>query len=159
MILSEEASHPEAENMRARSMLRHTAGMSVLVGGPIACGLLEEDEHRVIGVIEEDGISFDPLVVPDTVRAGLPFTITVSTSGSSCLRPDGAATRVSELMASVTPYDVTPASGSICPADLRALSRAVTLVFGTPGVATVHLHGRGFSTPMITLEETAVVAP
>jgi len=146
--------------MRVHRMLRLAARMSALVAGLTACNaLLGGGEHRVIGIIDEGGTSLDALVVPDTVRAGIPFTITVSTFGSSCLRPDGANAQVSGQTASVTPYDVTPPPGLTCPADLRAFPRVVTLAFDTPGAATVRLHGRGFSTPTITLEETAVVAP
>jgi hypothetical protein len=146
--------------MRAHSMLRLAARASALAAGLTACNaLFGEGEHRVIGVIDEAGTSLDALVVPDTVRAGVPFTITVSTFGSSCLRPDGANAQVSGQMASVTPYDVAPPSGLACPADFRSFPRVVTLAFNTPGTATVRLHGRGFGTHMITLEETAVVAP
>ena len=106
----------------------------------------------------EGGTSFDALVVPDTVRAVTPFTITVSTFGN-CLRPDGASAQVSGQAASVTPYDVTLGSDVVCPAVTVPFPRTVTLAFDTPGTAAVRLHGRGCSTPMITIEETAVVAP
>jgi hypothetical protein len=146
--------------MRAYSILRLAARTSALVAGLSACnGLLGEGEHRVIGVIDEAGTSIDALVVPDTVRVGVPFTITVSTFGSSCLRPDGVVARASGTVANVTPYDVTPPSATGCPADVRAFPRTVTLAFDTPGAATVQLHGRGYSTPMITVEEAVVVAP
>jgi hypothetical protein len=144
--------------MRPYSSLRLAARTSALVAGLSACNwLLGEGEHRVIGVIDPAGTANDPLVVPATVRAGIPFTITVSTFGSSCLRPDGATARVSGTKASITPYDLMP--GLPCPADIGAFPRAVSLVFDTPGAATVQLHGRGFSTPMITVEEAVVVAP
>lgn len=140
-------------------MLRLAITLSALGAGLTACTPREEGEHRVVGVIDGGGTSLDALVVPDTVRAGVPFTITVSTFGSSCLRPDGAAAQVSGLSASVTPYDVAPPVDAVCPANLRAFPREVTLVFATPGAATVQLHGRGFRTSMLKLEEAAVVVP
>jgi len=121
--------------------------------------LFDQGEHRVVGLIDEAGTSFDALVVPDTVRAGIPFTVTVSTFGSSCLRPDGADTQVIGLIANVTPYDVGPPSGSVCTADFRAFPRVVTLTFGAPGDAVVRLHGRAFRTPLLTLEEAVLVEP
>ena len=147
--------------MRAHGMLRIVARVCAVAAGLTACGLFDEGEHRIIGIIDEGGTSLDALVVPDTVRAGTPFTITVSTFGSSCLRADGASTRVSGQMASVTPYDVMPASDAACPGDILAFPRTVTLAFDTPGAAVVRLHGRGYGTPItMTIEETAaVVAP
>ena len=146
--------------MRAQSILHLTSLLPALVAGLAACSsLFDEGEHRVVGLIDEAGTSFDALVVPDTVRAGIPFTVTVSTFGSSCLRPDGADAQVLGLIANVTPYDVAPPSGSVCTADFRAFPRAVTLTFGAPGDALVRLHGRGFRTSMLTLEEAVFVAP
>jgi hypothetical protein len=146
--------------MRAYRVVRLAARTAALAAGVAACSEpLDEGEHRVIGVIDASGTANDPLVVPATVRARVPFSITVSTFGSSCLRPDGAAARVSGTKASVTPYDLMPPPDLFCPAILGVFPRAVTLTFDTPGVATVQLHGRGFSTPTITLEETIVVAP
>jgi hypothetical protein len=145
--------------MRAHRILRLAASMSALAAGLTACSTSpDQGEHRAIGLIEPGG-SFDALVVPDTVRAGIPFTITVWTFGTPCVRPDGVAAQVSGLVASVTPYVVEPPSDAICPAVLQASPRTVTLAFDTPGAATVRLHGRGLSAPMRTLEETAVVAP
>ena len=146
--------------MRAQGTLHLRSLLPALVVGLAACtALFDEGERRVVGLIDEAGTSFDALVVPDTVRAGIPFTVTVSTFGSSCLRPDGADAQVLALTANVTPYDVAPPSGSVCTADFRAFPRAVTLTFGAPGGAVVRLHGRGFRTSMLTLEDAVFVEP
>jgi len=146
--------------MRTQSALRLAALLPALVAGLAACSsFVDEAEHRVVGLIDEAGTSFDALVVPDTVRAGIPFTVTVSTFGSSCLRPDGADTQVVGSIADVTPYDVGPPSGFVCTADFRAFPRVVTLTFDAPGEAVVRLHGRAFRTPLLTLEEAVLVEP
>src|SRR5467141_1683469 len=98
--------------MKAQSALRLASVLPALLAVLAACtSVSDEGEYRVVGLIDEAGTSFDALVVPDTVRAGIPFTVTVSTFGSSCLRPDGSDAQVFGLIANVTPYDVAPQSG------------------------------------------------
>ena len=143
-------------------VIRLIALMSALTAGLTACNALFGDgdgERREIGVIDA-GTSTDALVMPDTVQAGVPFAITVTTFGS-CLRPDGVDIHVAGATADITPYDITLGSGVVCPAILVDFPRSVTLSFDTPGTATVRLHGRSFSpgAGTVTVEEAAVVAP
>lgn len=94
---------------------------------------------------------------PESVTAGIPFTVTVRTAGSRCR--DTAHTELSysggDQTALVVPYDVaqqpapvaandTSATDYHCPDDLRMLERRVTLRFDSPGIATIVLRGRYF---------------
>jgi hypothetical protein len=112
---------------------------------------------RVVGFVDSGGISASPLRTPDTVRAGVPFTITVSTFGSSCIRPAGANVEMGPLGADVTPYDSLPA-GPPCLPDWWSFPRDVVVTVATPGVATVRLRGRGF-TGDLTFERAITVLP
>ncbi|HEX4575366.1 MAG TPA: hypothetical protein VH158_09555, partial [Gemmatimonadales bacterium] len=67
--------------------------------------------NRVVASIE--GI-VGPLIVPDTVRAGVPFTVLVITSSGACDRPSGADVRTLGDRADITPYDARPASTVVC---------------------------------------------
>jgi hypothetical protein len=119
---------------------------------------LDQGRQRIVGLIDNGGLLVDALVLSDTVKAGVAFTATVSTFGSSCLIPDGATVSVSTLTAAITPYDLAPPPGSICTADFRSHPRPVALVFVTPGTAVLILHGRGFGGPM-SLTRSIVVQP
>ena len=114
--------------------------------------------HRVVGLIDNGGVAGEALVVPDTVRAGVPFTAAVATFGSSCIHPDGADLQVGGLLAAITPYDSVPSQPPFCVADIRAFPRSVGLLFTSSGSGVVRLHGRGFDGDL-TLERTVIVRP
>lgn len=137
-----------------------TASTLLLFVGTAACGSpVDQDDRRVIGVVDAGGIGVDALIVPDTVRAGVPFTATVSTFGNSCIRPDGAVVDVTALVATITPYDIAPPPESICTADVRAFPRPVTLTLPTSGAGLVRLQGRGFRDTTVTIVDTVTVRP
>lgn len=84
------------------------------------------------------------VVAPDTVRAGVPFSVVVVTVGATtCWRPAGAEVVEQPASAAVTPLDFT-AEGphTACGDALVELSRTVGLVFRQPGEATLRVHGR-----------------
>jgi hypothetical protein len=112
---------------------------------------------RVVGFVDSGGVSSGPLRTPDTVRAGSPFTVTVSTFGSSCIRPAGAHLEMGPSGAEVTPYDSVP-SGPPCLPDWSSFPREVMVTFTTPGVAKVRLLGRGFD-GQLTFERPITVIP
>jgi hypothetical protein len=102
--------------------------------------------HRAVGLIDNGGIAFDPLIVPDTVRAGVAFTATVSTFGSTgCIRPDRSEVQATGLEADITPYDSVWAGSPPCLPVWEAYPRSVDLTFATPGAALVRLRGRGLT--------------
>jgi hypothetical protein len=113
---------------------------------------------RVIGFVDSGGLSNGPLRVPETVTAGSSFTVTVSTYGSSCIRPAGIEVQVVGSSADLTPYDSVPASGPPCLPDWMAFPRDVEIRFATPGGALVRLHGRGFPGDL-RIERAMTVVP
>jgi hypothetical protein len=112
-----------------------------------------------VGLIDNGGMAVDPLVVPDTVRAGVTFTATVSTFGSTaCIRPDRSQVQGTDLRADVTPYDSVWSGSPPCLPGWEGYPRSVDLTFATPGSALVRLHGRGF-TGDLAFEKTVTVRP
>ena len=102
--------------------------------------------ERVIGFIFA-APSGAPVIadVPATARAGMPFTVTVNTFGSStCVRQDGASVAIQGSLAEIIPYDRVPrlGSGAPCTADFSAHPRPVSLQFTTVGPATIRVIGR-----------------
>jgi hypothetical protein len=115
--------------------------------------------QRAVGLIDNGGIAVDPLVVPDTVRSGVPFTAIVSTFGSSgCIRPDRSQVQGTGLQVDITPYDSVWSGSPPCLPGWEGYPRPVDLSFATPGSAVVRLQGRGFAGPL-TLEKAVTVRP
>jgi hypothetical protein len=84
-----------------------------------------------LGTIEPD---LRPLELPEEIRAGLEFTVTVRTVGSSsCTAAAGVESAVEGMRAVIRPIDRVAPDGSICTMDLASFPRQVTLVFPTPG--------------------------
>lgn len=111
--------------------------------------------RRVVGIIEMGtaprarvaaGDSYAPpapLVVPDTVAAGVAFTATVTTTGpNGCWKASGVVKVEDGASVTLTPYDLAPEAGAMCPDEPVVLPRAVELRFARPGVARVRLEGR-----------------
>jgi hypothetical protein len=101
------------------------------------------------------------VTVPETVRAGEPFTVRAVTRGGGCTSAGDTEVAVSGATADVSPYDLRAEGPNIaCPDILRALPHEVTVRFDTPGTATVRVHGRrepGLET--ITVTRTVTVQP
>ncbi len=114
---------------------------------------------RAVGFIDSGGVAVSPITAPDTVQAGSPFAVTVSTFGSSgCIRPDESHVQQAVLSADITPFDSVWVGSGICPADWRAHPRSVELTFDTPGAGLIRLHGRSFDHDL-TLQRTVAVRP
>ena len=117
---------------------------------------------RVVGIVEWDrnstraegaffaesapvvDLRLDPLVAPDTVQSGVPFTAIVSTFGpSTCWWEAGAEMSLEPAAATITPYDRTlETEDGDCPDSYRFLRREVELRFEHPGVAVLRVTGR-----------------
>lgn len=85
------------------------------------------------------------LIAPDTVQAGVPFAVTVTTIGpTSCWEPAGAEVRTEPGVAIITPYDLTPEdlSETRCGDSRSNLARQVVLRFDARGEAVVRVAGR-----------------
>lgn len=95
------------------------------------------------------------VTVPDSVRAFVPFVVTVQSFGGGCIALDQTGVVVSGNRADVRPLvrEPHPAAPVACTSDLRILTHSAPVTFTQPGTATVVVHGRaqpGASTQRIT---------
>ncbi|MEJ2678090.1 MAG: hypothetical protein P8174_03325 [Gemmatimonadota bacterium] len=97
-------------------------------------------EQRRVGVIDlySQGIA---VTVPDTVQAGVPFVVSVTTYGDGCDRQDGTDVQATKLLASVTPYDLH-ANSAVCTDVLKLFQHQANVVFPEPGSAAIVVYGR-----------------
>jgi hypothetical protein len=104
--------------------------------------------HRQVGMIDSGpDFTASPVVLPEVVEVGIPFSATVYTLGSgSCTRPDGAEVEIRGQVAHVTPYVRQAVGDVVCTDDLVTQPREVRLRFDTPGEAVVRVHGRPWRT-------------
>lgn len=115
----------------------------------VSCGSVFGPEGTdIIGVIlyEENGPPAD-IQVPDTVDAGEPFTMTVTTYDhalpDACIVEGDRTDVTSEgMQAVVTPYDRSVPVGDGCPLELWHNAHTTELRFDSPGRATVLIRGK-----------------
>lgn len=117
-----------------------------MLSGLAGCSIFGPDSRRVIGTIDASGTGIRTIVAPDTVQAGVSFTATIHTFGSSsCITPDGVGLTLTPSEARVTPYDLVPASGGVvCTMDYAARPHPVELRFTSAGSATIVALGQVF---------------
>src|ERR1043166_2423034 len=134
--------------------------VAVLAAVAVGCrSPAEQTSRRVVAAIENGGTGTAPVVLPDTVRVGVPFLVTVTTFGGACDHPDGAEISTSGLFADLTPYDLLPPPETICIAILRASPRSMELTLAVPGTGVVRVHGRRLGGGDVTLVGRGVVRP
>lgn len=155
-------------------MTRYSSSAIVLLAMIPACDIVTgpDAEDRVVGIIEWQSdathvrvAAADPRTVvaaPDTVTAGVPFTVTITTIGlSGCWSQDGATRSVSGLTANVTPYDrvIEEIDGLpiSCTAALVDLPRDISLSFAQTGTATLRVSGRRIRNGDVAGAEPAVI--
>ena len=104
------------------------------------------DTERIVGVIDAD-LGIPTILAPDTVQAGVSFTATVNTFGSSsCTTPDGVALTLESAAARVIPYDLVPVGNDVvCTADMAPHPHPVELVFTAAGHASIVAEGDVFA--------------
>jgi len=100
---------------------------------------------RVIGRIDAGPVgSQAALQTPDTVQAGVAFSVTVSTYGASgCIRPDRSDVGRAQSAVDITVYDSLWVGSPPCLPDWHQYPRTLELRFDVAGSALVRLHGRG----------------
>ena len=125
---------------------------ALLAGAACAGGenfLPDPSQVRHVGIVEWTGSNVqtfaDPalgvITAPDTVTAGQPFQVTITTTGpSGCWRAAGAEKAVQGSLATITPFDRV--EGEVCTGALVSLPRSVELRFDTRGEATIRAYGR-----------------
>jgi hypothetical protein len=104
------------------------------------CGILFSGEERVIGRLDTDGLD-EFLEAPDTVAPGTTFIVTVITSGDGCDRMGDTESRVSGLVAEITPYDFRQVDENCTSIGARFTHR-VPLAFETVGRGRVIVKAR-----------------
>ena len=107
----------------------------------------------------------EALVVPDTVQAGVPFTVKVTTIGpNGCWKPGEAKAEVKGRVATITVYD-HHTGANVCTEVLGYLPHVVQVAFHEPGEAIVKAVGRGVSNGNpddavpLTVEKKVIVRP
>lgn len=110
-----------------------------------ACtSITEPEETRVVGSVwfyQQPVV----VVVPDTVDAGVPFTVRVHTYGGGCERKGETEAYVRGDSAIVFPFDYTYQGEEYgCEDILKVFEHATTLTFADRGTARVEVHGRAF---------------
>lgn len=127
--------------------------ISALLAGA-ACDLpatFEPDPEvgRHVGIVEWSRSNVqtfaDPalgvITAPDTVTAGQPFQVTITTTGpNGCWRSAGAEKAVQGNLATITPFDRV--EGEVCTQALVSLPRSVEVRFDIRGEATIRAYGR-----------------
>jgi hypothetical protein len=102
------------------------------------------------------------LEIPDTVAAGTPVRVTVTTVGpNGCWSAAGMEIRQESALVELTPMDQF-SGAEVCTEILGYLSRSVDLTFTTPGAVTVRATGRlvgveGDGSQPVTVERTVLV--
>jgi len=103
------------------------------------------------------------LLVPDTVRPGHAFTVTVTAFAGGCIREAGGSrVRIHGLEAEVTPLHVRRVVGDACTSDLILLPQTISLRFDRAGLGRIRFHGAAnklySGTPQwVVIERTVVV--
>jgi hypothetical protein len=101
------------------------------------------------------------IVVPDTVPAGIPARIIVSSFGSgSCTRRAGAETTEQPGMVRIAPWVRVRPAGTICTSDLSVFPETVAVrptVAGPLTVRLVGLAGSSRAPRLDSLERTIIV--
>lgn len=139
--------------MRIPLLLRPLAILALFLAG---CGALTgPDEERRVGVIDFfDQPTF--VVVPDTVRAGEDFEVSVVTYGNGCVTSDTTEVQVSDQFAQVVPYDIHRGN-TTCPDVLRTFDHKARVRFDQAGAAAVRVVGKRMPENAIILVERPVV--
>jgi hypothetical protein len=124
--------------------MKPSSAIATVVGLFACTGCTEPSWNRSLGLIQEGFSPLTSLTAPDTVRARLPFEITVQTFGSgSCTRADGYEVDIAPLWVEVRQYDLTAPSGTACTLDYHGLPRTVPIRFDSVGTGQIVLVGRG----------------
>jgi len=135
---------------------------AVLALGPLllACQDPTGGFQTVVGTIDAGAPLADVIQGPARGSVGQPLEFTVSTFGNSCISAQGAQVIVSGLQATVTPYDREYRGPRECLDYFKAYPRTVTVVFPSPGNATVRVQGRSSNqSGLVSVDHAVTVTP
>jgi hypothetical protein len=144
------------DHFSTRPAMKNTSSLilisALLAGAACSAGenfLPVPQPGRHLGIVEWSASNVqtfaDPamgvITVPDTVTAGQPFQVTITTTGpNGCWREDGAEKAVQGNLATITPFDRV--QGEVCTQATVSLPRSVEVRFDVPGEATIRAYGR-----------------
>jgi len=104
------------------------------------------------------------ITVPDTVRRGHAFTVTVRTFAGGCIRQTGGSrVTIHGLVADVTPLHVRRVVGNACTLDELLFRQSISVRFERAGVGRIRFHGAanrlgfGAQPQWVVIERTVVV--
>ena len=137
-------------------------GLAAVVVAVAACGVAEPLVDRLVAIVyEESGVP--SVSVPDAVRAGESFPVTVRTVGGDCVRKDETEILVEGSTATVTPYDrySIPRPGFGCLPSDPVLQHTTDVTFTEAGPARVLVRVRrgDGSGPVGEIEYPVTVEP
>jgi hypothetical protein len=104
------------------------------------CGIVGLGEDERLGLIEYYGDT-TVVSVPSDVWADAGFEVTFHTFGGGCIRAGHTDVDVEGSIATVTPVDIH-SGGDACTSELAYLSHEASIVFRSPGPATIIVRGR-----------------
>jgi hypothetical protein len=82
------------------------------------------------------------IIVPDTVRLGQAFTVTVTAFAGGCIREAGGSrVTIHGLVADVTPLWVRRVAGDACTSDRILFPQTIPLRFDRAGFGRIRFHG------------------
>jgi hypothetical protein len=142
-----------------RPILRRTALAALALAA--ACSSTDPNRYvRELGFLQLHESPIE-VAVPQAVRAGEEFTISVVTRGGGCTNVGDTETTGSGTTVDVRPYDLRIEGPDVaCPDILRGLTHQVPWRFDAPGTYTVRVHGRREpQMDVITVTRTVTVQP
>jgi hypothetical protein len=138
---------------------------------PAACGGLSVggSTEEISTVLVTNPYSRPAIGLPDTVHAGVPFTVTFYTTYMGCVTPDGEMLMTGSRLTAIIPMEtVRRVPGEMCPAYVMIGPRSAEMTLSDVGTDTVRVVGRigdfGASTvdmdmDMDTVSANVVVLP
>ncbi len=115
-------------------------------------------EERILrrGEIVQNPDNTVEAVIPSVFSTNNPNTVTVFTFGNSCVEQAHTKVTVTDLVASIEPYDWEQV-GATCLDILLSFPHRVDVVFARSGTATIQFIGRGWHDSVVTVERTVLV--
>lgn len=133
----------------------------VLAVAATACSPVEPRSEQNLDDKELGVIVFyaDPvrINVPDTVRVGVPFEVSVRTYGNSCVAKDRTEVRTEGGRVQVRPYDLN-ATKTGCMDILMQFEHTAAVTFNQAGVREIEFRGRSLpADTAVTIVRSVVV--
>jgi hypothetical protein len=113
-----------------------------------------------VGIVDFERSAVQAFTLPQTVRVGVPFGVTVTTAGSpDCVRPAGARVGVTGLDAEIVPLDAMAPPATACQRNRGVFPRTVQVRFDAAGEAVVRVRARDTHLREAVLEAAVRVEP